>query len=199
MIRINLVAEGRRPVVAGPAKRAPESSLNERLGPLLLLVLPVVGLLGFGVYWWVLSGRVAAKTEQVAEAQAEVDELAPIIAEVEAFKAKKLDLETKVRVITDLKRNQHGPVRIMDAVSSSVPDLLWLTKLEVRPQTLNVTGQALNTNAVANFIENLDGVPEFSEPILRNTERRNNRYTFALDFGYSFVDPAGDEASAGGG
>ncbi|MGH9465703.1 MAG: PilN domain-containing protein, partial [Thermoanaerobaculia bacterium] len=116
-----------------------------------------------------------------------VERLAPIIREVEAFKAKKADLENKIRVINTLKANQRGPVKIMDYVSTALPDLLWLNRMEVSNTILKVTGEAFNTNAVAKFIEQLDAVEEFEEPVLTDTSRQGRVYSFAIDVPYSFA------------
>ena len=200
MIKINLIAEGRRPVAAMPT---PAAAVGDgeglALGSLVgLLLLGIVVTLG---HFWILSNKVGEMKEEVAVAQRKVDELRPFIREVEEFKAKKADLESKVRVINSLKANQRGPVQIMDQVSQALPELLWLNRMEVGPTTITVSGQTFNTNAVANFIENLDKVPEFQEPILRDTARRGEVYSFVVAFNYTYASPAGeasDAAAAGG-
>jgi len=130
---------------------------------------------------------------QVVEAEKEVKELEPYIKEVEAYKAKKVELERKVQVINQLKTNQRGPVQIMDQVSRALPELLWLTKMDVTPTTITISGEAFNTNAVANFIENLDRVVEFQEPILRDTSQRGQIYTFVVAFNYTYQVPPAEQ------
>ncbi len=199
MIKINLIAEGRRPVAAP----SPAGVVGERAD---LALWSLVGLLLLGVavtlgHLWILNSNIKAREADVAEAQREVDELQQFIDEVQAFKAKKADLELKVQVINDLKVNQRGPVQIMDHVSQALPELLWLSRMEVGPTTITVSGEAFNTNAVANFNENLDKVPEFQEPILRDTSRRGEVYSFVVAFNYSYAsarrEPPG-AAPAGG-
>ena len=55
----------------------------------------------------------------------------------------------------------------MDEVSKALPDLLWLTNLDLEAEHAHLRGQALNENAVANFISNLAASPFFVEPSLR--------------------------------
>ena len=85
----------------------------------------------------------------------------------------------------------------MDQVSRSVPELLWLNALDVTASNVAVKGQAFNTNAVANFLENLDRVPEFQEPILRDTQRKGQAYDFSINFGFQLKPPP-VESTAGG-
>lgn len=190
MIRINLLSEGRRPAAVRKTRGV---SLGERdwtnlsmIGAIVLGVLITLG------YWWHLRQVRAGVQEEVAVAEAEVERLRPILAEVEEFKAKQADLERKIEVITDLKNQQRGPVRVMDAVSRGLPELLWLDRMEVKQSQIQLTGRAFNVNAVSNFIENLDKVPEFQEPRLRITEESGDVYQFTILVEYSLEAPEGE-------
>ncbi len=190
MIRINLLAEGKKPVVT-KKKQTTEGGIkailqSENLAFYVLLAVTAIGLMIVGGRYGLLENRISVLTEEVETFQAEVDELEPIIREVEEFKAKKIELERKVQVINQLKANQRGPVRIMDYISRAVPELLWLNRLQVGGRAITITGEAFNTNAVANFMENLDRFPEFREPMLRDTSQKGGVYTFTLTFNYDF-------------
>ena len=191
MIKINLVGERKRPVAPSPSSTSGLEGSD--LGNWALLGLVLLGVLVALGHMFILNGKIDNKEAEVAEAQKEVDELEPYIREVEEFKARKIELERKVAVINQLKENQRGPVKVMDQVSRALPELLWLTKMDVGPSVITISGEAFNTNAVANFIENLDRVPEFQEPILRDTQQRGQIYTFVIAFNYSFQAPQPEE------
>ena len=188
MIKINLVSEGRRPVVSRKTKeRLGIAGLTPGEGVFLLaLVLGALGMLGF---WWYLRGEIKDREEAIAEAQREVDELAQVLQEVEDYKAKKAKLEHKIQVINELKRNQWGPVRIMDQISNSLPELLWLDSMSLASNNIELQGRAFNTNQVAAFIENLGKVPEFQEPRLRDTSKQGPVYQFVITFSFSATPP----------
>ena len=189
MIKINLVGEGRRPVAV--RAKAVETAGIDRKADIALIVLGAIGLLvALGHFFW-LRHEIGVMDDDIAAAEEEVERLAPIIREVEEFKAKKAVLENKIQVINDLRANQRGPVRIMDYISTALPDLLWLTRMDVNRSTIKLTGQAFNTNAVATFIEGLDEVEEFAEPVLKDTQRarRGDYYQFSVDVPYSFTRP----------
>ena len=196
MIKINLLSEGKRSAV----RKTKSTALLEGkdVGPWLLLAGIVIGLLSFGIYWWILNGRIEQKDRDIAAAQKEYDQLAEVIKEVDEYKAKKAELERKIKVINDLKLNQQGPVRVMDDVSRGLPELLWLDRMQMDPGTIEIEGRAFNTNAVASFIENLDKVPEFEEPLLKDTQVQGGGvYKFVIDFSYSFA-PLAPPAPPGG-
>lgn len=197
MIRINLISEGRKPT----APRAPRlSGGTKEPASAALLALCVVGLLVALGHNFLLGRSLEAKRAEVAEAQREVDELAPIIKEVEEFKARKAELQHKVQVINDLKERQRGPVRIMDFVSEALPELLWLEAMDVEQSVIKMRGKAFNTNAVANFIENLGYVEVFEEPVLKDTVERQvdgrQVYDFVIEVNYSFSPPESAEPVA---
>jgi type IV pilus assembly protein PilN len=201
MIRINLLAEGKKPVVTKKKQAAGDGLKailqSENLSFYVLLAVAVLGLVVVGARYGLLESRISTLDEEVAAFQEEVDELEPIIKEVEEFKAKKVELERKVQVISRLKANQRGPVRIMDYVSRALPELLWVNRMQVGASSITLSGEAFNTNAVANFMENLDRFPEFREPVLRDTTQKGSIYTFTLNFSYEFK-AAGEEAPATG-
>lgn len=193
MIKINLVGERKRPVAPAPAGRAPTME-GANLGNWALIGLVALAALVALGHMLILNGKVKGKEEEVAVAKKEVEELEPYIRQVEEYKAKKAELERKVQVINQLKENQRGPVRVMDHISRALPELLWLSKMEVGPGTITLSGEAFNTNAVANLIENLDRVPEFQEPILKDTQQQGQIYTFTISFSYSYQIPTAEGA-----
>lgn len=218
MIKINLLAEGKRPVVARKAKSALGGGGGagpRDLGNVLLGAGVVLGLLLSGGWVLWVQSRVNAKEKEVQAAQREVETLKQVIQEVEDYKLKKVELERKIDVINGLKANQRGPVQIMDQVSRALPELLWLRNMDVSPTSISLKGSAFNMSAVANFIDNLDKVDEFAEPILNDATQKAAKgarlevYDFKVNLGYSFkkakaptlttdTTGAGSPASPGG-
>lgn len=203
MIKINLLSEGKRPAAVRKSKPSRLKIEGADVGQWMLAVGLLLGLLAVGVWWWLMNGAIKAKQAEVAEAEVQVARLASVIKEVEEFKAKKAELERKIGIINDLKANQRGPVRVMDYVSRALPELLWLDRAEMKTSTIEIEGRAFNTNAVANFMDNLDKVPEFAEPVLKDTEQQTGGvYRFVINFDYSFStkkepEPVADAAVPG--
>lgn len=196
MIKINLLSEGKRPAAVRKAK---SSALLEGkdVGQYLIAAGLLLGIAAGAFYWWQHKGKIAEQQEEIAAAQAEVEALGAVIKEVEDYKAKKTELERKIGIINDLKANQRGPVRVMDYMSKALPELMWLDRMSMNASTIEVEGRAFNTNAVATFIENLDKVPEFEEPTLKDaSEQAGSVYKFVIDFNYSFAPPKPAEAEA---
>ena len=187
MIHINLVAEGRKPIVHRGRSSSAFSFASENLAIWCLIGVLVVVLASYGTYWFLLQRDLDRRKEQIAEARETMIELQGIIKEVERFAKQKQQLEHKIQVIGDLRDNQRGPVEIMDQVSKALPELLWLDQLTLTARAVTIGGRSFTTNAVASFIENLDQVREFQEPVLRNTTWNGQIYSFQVVFNYSAV------------
>jgi Tfp pilus assembly protein PilN len=198
MIKINLLSEGKRPAAVRKARAA--GAPGQELALWMLIAGAFAGVLAAGAYWWLVNGRLQEKQAEVAQAQKQVDALQAVIKEVDDYKVKKKNLTDKIGVINDLKSNQRGPVRVMDYVSRSLPELLWLDRMKMSASSIEVEGRAYNPNAVANFLENLDKVPEFKEPVLKDTSAQSNAvYKFLITFDYSFAPKKLDDTAAAGG
>jgi type IV pilus assembly protein PilN len=199
MIKINLLSEGKRPAAVRKAKPSGLKIEGQDIGQWMLAVGMILGVLAVGLFWWTLDRQVKQKEEEVRQAEKEVEALASVIKEVEDYKEKKSELERKIGIINDLKLNQRGPVRVMDHISRALPELLWLDKMKMTSGSIELEGRAFNTNAVANFIENLDKVPEFEEPTLKDTqEQQGGVYKFIISFTYSFSPRPSPEGGAAG-
>ena len=196
MIRINLISEGRRPVVARKSK--PKIALGDQDPSLYILAAGlVVGALVVLGWYLALNAQVDSRKEKIRKAKKEVEELKPILKEVNDFKRKKRRLSRKIEIITDLDSKRRGPVSIMDEVSKALPELVWLNNMQVRGKRVNLRCRTLNFNGIAAFIENLKKVPAFTEPVTKNIKRgRRGSYSFNISLRYNPPKPAEEEAPA---
>ncbi len=194
MVKINLLAEGKRPIISRKAKQPLLQLSGANAANFGLLAIGVASVISAAIWYYLMEKKIERKDDEIQIAQKEVDELQQVIKEVEEFKRRRDELARKVQIITDLKNNQRGPVQIMDEVSRALPELLWLTSMDVSANAISFNGVAFNMSAVANFIDNLDAVEPFSEPILEDTTLGaggpSGVYNFRLNLGYSFVKPA---------
>ncbi len=149
-----------------------------------------------GTWWFLLKSKRAELKELERQRTVERDELQPFIDKVEELEAKRALLKRKVDVINELKNKQHGPVRIMDEVSRALPELVWLTELQLSGNAITLTGQAMDENAVANYYSNLDSSPFFEEPVVKNLARRGEDFAFTLTAVFTYEPPEIEKASS---
>jgi len=169
MIKINLVAEA--PAAAAAKRKKPEGAGAVRKGDMILLAVLVIALAITGGKWYLLTKERDGLKQTERELRTERDRLLVFIQKVEELEAKKARLLHKINVINDLKNAQRGPVRIMDEVSKALPELVWLNNMTLNGSALSLQGMAMDENAVANYISNLDASPYFQEPVLIDMSR----------------------------
>ena len=165
MIRINLLTEAK---AAAARKKAPILPTGARLNNLLFFGGIAVFLIAAGLWFFVRLHDKRVLGEEIARARLEADRLRSIIEEVKGYEDKKKSLEEKIALINNLKTNQKGPVRLMDEISKALPDLVWLSSLEVAGNQITMKGKTLAPTAVATYLENLKKSPFFAEPVFRS-------------------------------
>jgi type IV pilus assembly protein PilN len=188
MIKINLVAE--TPAAASIQAERPQFSLGAKQGDIILLIVLALALVVVGTQWFLLTSKRSDLREIENQRRRERDELLVYIKKVEELEARREALRHKINVINELKRNQQGPVRILDEVSRALPELVWLGKLTLKGNGVELAGSAMDENAVANYISNIDASPFFDEPVLKNLSRgRGDTFGFSLTFTFNNAPP----------
>ncbi len=186
MIKINLVSSGSEAAVT---KRAtPEISLGGHRADIILLTVLAIGLAVTGIRWYMLHSTIVELTGIKAERTIERNELQKYIDKVEELEAKRAELKAKIDTIRQLKENQKGPVRMLDEVSRAMPDLVWLTGLNLAGTHVTLNGMALDENAFANYVDNLNASPFFGEPTVVTLQRtRDDAFTFRLECDFTYT------------
>ncbi|MGH8185263.1 MAG: PilN domain-containing protein [Steroidobacteraceae bacterium] len=160
MIRINLLATERQKA----ARRAPAFDIGKRITLVCSLIL-VLGAGGIGWWYWSLTQEAAAVEADIAASQQEVVRLRPIIAEVSKFEARRQQLQQRVQLIEQLRKGQGVPVQLLDQVSRSLPDMLWLTTMTQKGNDVTIEGRSVTLVALSDFVGNLGTTDFFKKPI----------------------------------
>ena len=147
MIKINLLGGG-RPKRAHKSTEVPYQTVGV-VGVVLLLVV------GMGYAWWYLSDRVQAMTTQTVTLTKDLAALKVKVKEVEDYEKNKKNLEEKIGIIEQLRKNQSGPVHLLEEISRSLPDRVWLTSLTEQGGKIDLEGKAVTNAKIVDFINNL--------------------------------------------
>jgi type IV pilus assembly protein PilN len=74
-------------------------------------------------------------------------------AELEALKEK---LQKQLLMIAKLKSGKRGPVRILDDMSSALPDRAWISDITQKGTRIKIAGRALDNQTISEFMLRLD-------------------------------------------
>jgi type IV pilus assembly protein PilN len=170
MIRINLLGVERKQV---RSKGVPSFDIGQKLTVACSLIL-VGGLLGVGYWYWTLSQGSARVDREIAAANAEATRLRSLLSEVQQFEARRAQLTQRVQLIEQLRGGQSVPVQLLDHVSRSLPDMLWLTSMVQNGPELTIQGRSTTLIALSDFVGNLGTNPLLIKPIeIVNSEVEN--------------------------
>lgn len=158
MIRVNLLNQERVPVAASGFG-------SNQLVPLVCGLVLLLTAAGIGWWYRALEGEATRLDQEIAVAQREQDRLQSLLVQVTRFEARKAALEQRVSLIEELRRDQSGPVHLLDELSLSLPDRLWLTELKQEDRELTIQGRASSLTALSDFVANLEASPFFRRPV----------------------------------
>lgn len=159
MIRVNLVKERPRPV---ESRVVFDEAKKIALGGSLILLLAAAYV---GWNFWSLGETKAQVERDIEAARVEEQRLNQVISEVRAFEARRTQLEQRVALIEELRRGQTAPVHILDQVSRSLPDMVWLTKMSQSNYDLTLEGNCLTLTSLSDFVGALEHSRYFARPV----------------------------------
>ena len=163
MIRINLISQTREK----PRRRTPASTMvgsGQKITVACTLILALTAL-GVGWWYWSLRKEAGKLTDDITAAEAETRRLQTLIVQVRQFEERKAQLQQRVTLIETLRRGQSSPVHVLDAISRSVPDMLWLTQLDQKGPDLSIEGRCLTLTSISDFVDNLGRSGWFTKPV----------------------------------
>ena len=159
MIRINLLG-----VERPRARKAISFDIGQRL-TLAAGLIVAVAVLVIGWWFWTLRSESTQLDADLATAQQEATRLRSLLAEVQQFEAQREQLRQRVALITQLRSGQNIPVQLLDHVSRSLSDMLWLTMMEQQEGQLTIEGRSTTLIALSDFVGNLGNSPLLQKPI----------------------------------
>ncbi len=162
MIRINLLAQDK-----GRAKRRTTPAVGDAGQKITVASTLILVLAGLFVAWWYwsLQKDAARLAEDIAAAQQETVRLRAIIVQVQDFERRKAQLQERVTLIEQLRKGQSGPVHMLDELSRSLPDMLWLTEMEQKGAELTIDGRCSALTSLSDFVTNLEQSGWFKRPV----------------------------------
>jgi type IV pilus assembly protein PilN len=159
MIRINLIAverERTRKRVLIPA------ALRVTFGATVILLGTAV-LIGW--WFWSLRQESIRVDADLARAETETRQIRSVLEQVRKFESQRALLQQRVTLIEQLRKGQYAPVHLLDEISKSLPDRLWLSELTQTGSEFAISGVTDSLTAVSDFVANLESTKWFKKPV----------------------------------
>jgi type IV pilus assembly protein PilN len=161
MIKINLLAE-RQAIKKWSFSFQSGQKLTVVCG---LILVGALGLIGWRL--WTISRDSARLDQAITSAQQETQQLHPVIQQVQQFEQRRTQLQRRVALIEELRRNRTCPVHMLDQISRALPDTLWLTGLKqgTDPNEVLIEGRSTSLSGLPDFVANLEASGYFKRSV----------------------------------
>ena len=159
MIRINLLAGERRSI-----KKKTPFAMGQKLTVGCSLIMLATGSY-IGWRFWTLDRASTRLDSEIATAQKETARLHPIIVQVQQFEQRKTQLQQRVTLIEQLRKDQTGPVHMLDQISKALPAMVWLSELKQNGADVAIDGKSTTQTGVSEFVANLEASGYFKRSV----------------------------------
>jgi len=179
MIKINLL----------PTKKKPPKKVIDLQQQLLLgFLILVLVLMAMAFFWKRQRDQIEALQKEKVADEALIQSQDNVLKEVKNVEEERKKVAEKIEVIEKLKRNQAGPVRLLDELSKALPVGVNLGSLNESSNNVNIEGEAFTNDDVVRFVDNLKASPYLSDVMLLETDQIKHEsleiYTYKLQFAY---------------
>ena len=159
MIHINLLPVAR--------ERAPQRVLvpaahRVTIAATLILLATTVFI---GWWFWSLQQQSQGLDQEIARVEEETRQIQSVLEQVRKFEAQKTVLQQRVSLIEQLRKGQAAPVQLLDEISRSLPERLWLNELSQTGSEFTLSGVTDSLTAVSDFVANLENTRWFQKPV----------------------------------
>jgi len=162
MIRINLLPT-----------RAAEQASSQRKEMLLAGGIIATALVAIFAVHSLQATKLSIVTGNKDRLEKELAKIRKENADLEKLENQKKDLEDKIRVVNLLTSPQRrtASVHVLDDLSSSTPEFLWLTEYAENNSATQIRGKAIDNQTIASFASNLSSSPYFRNVEIRETQQ----------------------------
>jgi type IV pilus assembly protein PilN len=179
MIKINLL----------PTKKKPPKKVIDLQQQIILAVLVLVlVLIALGYYWKTQNDRIAMLENETTAAKKQIADQDNMLKEVKNVEEERRKVSEKIEIIEKLKKNQAGPVQLLDVVSTALPKSVDISSLSESNNNVNIDGEAFTNEDVVRFIDNLKASPLLKGVTLletsQSTQDKVDIYRYKLQFVY---------------
>lgn len=179
MIKINLL----------PTKRKPPRKVTELQKQVIIGFVVFCGVIAAMAFYLVsLNAKISAREKEKAAAMAEVARQDTMLREVKNVEEERKKVTDKIGIIEQLKKNQQGPVRLLDEISRAIPATADITSLTETSGNISLNGEAFSNEDIVKFVDKLKASAFFTDVYLMETSQKAKEgyeiYEYKLQFRY---------------
>jgi len=161
MIRINLL-----PYRASKKKE----TATQQLAVMGLTLLVALGLCG--IVYVVTVGKINTTKTEIARSEDELASLKKKIGEIDNLKKLQAEVQKKLDILNQLRKEKTGPAVRLARMSDIVPEKMWLTRYQESGTNVSISGFAYTEELIADFMRSIQSSQEFTNVELQVSEQQ---------------------------
>ncbi len=174
MIKINLLKKKDTSDFGGGMDYVSDSSgFDERetkISVSAILVALVVPLIICGFLYLQQTSKISSLEDTKKAKQVELETYKDVFKTLATFKKVQAILERKNKAIEEITSHKYTAVKLLDNVSTTLPDFVWLNLIDFKGGMLVISGNAFSYNLVSEFISQLKNIGHFYDIQLNNSK-----------------------------
>jgi len=147
MIRINLL----------PVRQVQKREQGRQFIVLMVGAL-ILAAIGNGFWWYTLEDKRDKAQRNLDDTNARIAQLEKVIGEVNNLAKRKKEVEEKLAVLDNLRKQRAGPVKVLDALATSIPKKVWIASFAESGGAAVLNGSAESYDDVSEFMRSLNGI-----------------------------------------
>jgi len=179
MIKINLLPT---------KKKAPKKVIDLQQQLLLGMLVIILSLIIMWYFWNKQKNLIASLEKDKIASEGRIKEQDNMLKEVKNVEEERKKVYEKIEVIERLKKNQAGPVRLLDEVSRALPQGVNIGSLSENNNNISIDGTAFTNDDIVRFVDNLKASRFFADVTLLETSQGSQGsttiYRYRLQFAY---------------
>jgi type IV pilus assembly protein PilN len=179
MIKINLLPT---------KKKAPKKVIDLQQQLFLAVLVIVLTMILMWFFWKRQRDLIATLEKEKITAEARVHQQENMLKEVKNVEEERKKVSEKIEIIEKLKKNQAGPVRLLDELSKALPKGVNIVSLTESNNNINIEGTGFSNDDIVRFVENLKASRFLSDVNLLETSQAKQEnidiYRYKLQFVY---------------
>jgi type IV pilus assembly protein PilN len=161
MIRINLL-----PFRASKKKE----TATQQFGIMGIVILVALG--AVGIAYSITVGKIRTTKSEIARSEDELANLKKKIGEIDNLKKLQAEVQKKLDILNQLRKEKTGPAIRLARLSDIVPEKMWLTRYQENGQSVSISGMAYNEDLIAEFMRSIQSSQEFGNVELQVSEQQ---------------------------
>src|SRR6266567_5279721 len=172
MIRINLLGTSKPKNRRSSGPSAPTIEVGDVGSPKVKVLVALMLAVAFnGFTWYHLDHQAQDIAAKMKVAEQKNRELSDVKAKYLERQKEADNYKRRVDVIDQLRANQAGPVNLLNTIGDTIngTEAVWLSTMKDTGASIDISGMALSTDAVANLIANLQKTGYFKSIEIKET------------------------------